>query len=65
MGSEMCIRDSIRDTRWAIELKGSQLRLWLTMFDVAGSNYLRAQSERMKLELMILLRFINSKLPIE
>ena len=37
----------------------------MVMVDMSGLNYIRAQSERMKLELMIMLRFVNSKLPIE
>jgi hypothetical protein len=53
-----------RDTRWNLELKRGQLRVWVSMLEQSGLNFLRAQSERMKLELMILLRFVNSKLPL-
>lgn len=55
----------VRDTRWTLEIKNQQLRIWLAIVDVTGNNFVRAQAERMKLELMILLRNINNKLPIE
>jgi hypothetical protein len=55
----------IRDSRWTLEIKDNHIRVWMSLIDHTGLNFIRAQSERMKLELMILLRFVNSRLPLE
>jgi hypothetical protein len=39
----------VRDTRWLFELKPTHLRTVVTFIDCAGTNLMRAQSERMKL----------------
>lgn len=55
----------IRDTRWVFRMDGGYLKIVVNVVDCSGINYLRAQSERMKMEAMMLLRLINERLPIE
>lgn len=39
----------VRDTKWTLETHNNQLRVWVSLIDQTGLNFIRAQSERMKL----------------
>lgn len=55
----------IRDSKWRLEILTTHLKITISFLDYTGLNYMRGQTDRIKLEAIILLKLINSRLPIE
>lgn len=34
----------IRDSKWTLQIHNNQLRIWVSLLDLTGLNYVRAQS---------------------